>query len=184
MKSAGLSACFKEEGVITKKISMPRSPTCSEVAKNFSHLISWMLGWRQVKELCSLETGWSNTCQKHHYSNTSLYLHSKNQLLPFLKLGLCVSYKRWPLWCSAEEVPSVPCPPSTHTEELPIPACICLIPPGGQMSWLETFILISLWFSTKPPRSCNSPYKPTIIEEVFSYRQAGWGTEIPPLQHT
>lgn len=42
---------------------------------------------------------------------------------------------------------------------------------GGQMSWLETLIPISLQFSTKPPRSCNSPCKPAIIEEISSCRQ-------------
>lgn len=45
MKSAGLSACFKEEGVITIKMSMPTSLAfvwlkCSEVKKNLLHLIS------------------------------------------------------------------------------------------------------------------------------------------------
>lgn len=64
-----------------------------------------------------------------------------------------------------------PALPSTHTEELPIPACIYLIHSGGQLSWLGTFILASLLFSTKPPRSCNSPYKLTIIVEISSYRQ-------------
>ena len=45
MKSAGLSACFNEDGFITKKMSMPTSPAflwliCSEVTKNLSRLIS------------------------------------------------------------------------------------------------------------------------------------------------
>lgn len=37
------------------------------------------------------------------------------------------------------------------------------------MSGLGT--LTPLRFSTKPSRSCNSPYKPTIPEEILSYRQ-------------
>lgn len=81
------------------------------------------------------------------------------------------THKHWPLWCSAEGVPPLPCPPSTHTEELPIPACVYLICPGGQMGQLETLIRTCLRFSMKPPRSCNSPCKPTIIEKISSYRQ-------------
>lgn len=59
-----------------------------------------------------------------------------------------------------------PCPPSTHTADLPIPAVLV------QSLWRPNELVRTfLQFSTKPPRSCNSPYKPSIIEEISSCRQ-------------
>lgn len=144
MKSAGLSACFKEEGVIAKKMSMPTSPANFfglEVQNHLRSLHLWFLecSLEWVKWLCSFEIRWQNTCQKYCSSNMSLHLHSKNQLLLFPNLGLCVSYNnhKFPVtpplhlclsiqvmvlmlmhthqyclvWCSAEGNPEVPCLP-------------------------------------------------------------------------
>lgn len=71
MKSAGLSACFKEEGVITKKMCMPTSPEflwlrSSETFKIPSPLISRILIGNRLNSFAPLRLG-----DKIHVKNTA-----------------------------------------------------------------------------------------------------------------